>query len=130
MNTLLTGYPDPAADHKGPRITQSAHSNYIKNRGTFNDILHQDSNHDSAAVNVPKVYYEGKQNRETGNGSVAKLFTGYGYLPQSARPVPRVKQEAVNNYHHGRGMGASKTLTFVPQSSRPSSATFFDMKPR
>ncbi len=130
MNTILTGYPDPAGDHKGPRITHSAHSNYIKNRGTFNDILQQDSNHDSPPVHMPKVYYEGRQNRETGNGSVGRLFTGYGYLPQSARPVPRVKYEAESNYQQGRGTNASKTLSFVPQSSRPSSATFFDMKPR
>lgn len=130
MGALLTGYPDPSTVHKGPRITQSAKTNYVKNRGTFNDILDQNNNRDKPAEHVPKVYYEGRDNRATGNGSVGNLFTHYGHMPQSARPVPRVKWEAASNYQNGRGSNASKTITYVPQSSRPSSATFFDMKPR
>lgn len=130
MNHLLTGYPDPSCDKKGPRISSSGQSNYIKNRGTFSSIIDQNNNHDQAPVHVPKVYYEGRNNRAHGNGSVGSLFSHYGHLPQSARPVPRVKWEASNNYQQNRGSSASKTLSMVPQSARPSSATFFDMKPR
>ena len=129
MNELLGGYLNPAIDKKGPRITNSAHGNYIKNRGTFNTILHQNENKQTAEIHNPKVYYEGKDNRINGHGSVGNLMTNYGYLPQSARPVPRIKFEGANILANNRGTNASKTLTMMPASSRPSSATFFDMKP-
>ncbi len=130
MGELLSGYPDPAYLRKGPRVTGAAQSNYIKNRGTFNNILDQNANrNDRPETHVPKVYYEGRDNREQGNGTVGNLFNYYGALPQSARQVPRVKAEATYNYEHGRGSAMGKALTMVPQSSRPGSATFFGMKP-
>lgn len=130
MAELMGGYPDPSSFRKGPRISNYAQSNYIKNRGTFNDILDHDANkNDRPQSHAPKVFYEGKYNRDHGYGTVGNLFSHYGALPQSARQVPRVKSDAVNNYTHGRGSAMGKTLTMIPQSSRPGSATFFDMKP-
>ena len=130
MKEILTGYCDnPALPRKGPRITKAAFDNFEKNKGSFNTILnHENNSEEVAEKKVPKVHYEGVDNREQGFGTVANLYSEYGHHPVPDKPVPRVKFEGTNILMNNRGSQLEKTLKMVPPSSRPSSSVFFDMR--
>jgi hypothetical protein len=123
MNELLGGYADPALERKGPRIKKEAENNFNKNKGTFHTILTHEK--EEPKIYQPKVSYEGMNNRITGNGTVSSLFTNYGFHPLSAKPVPRVKFDGADFMANNNGSEASKTLSMVPPSTRPSSTIFF-----
>jgi hypothetical protein len=127
MDDLLTGYCNPPQLRKGPRISREAESNFIKNRGSVNNICFEDygRNIKPELVN-PRVTREGFSNcDQSRQGSVGSLFSNYGTMPLSAKPAPRIKFEGVHIQNDHRGSGVGKTLSSVPLSNRPSSATFF-----
>lgn len=92
--------PDPVLD---ARVKSDGRENYERGRqGSMNQVL-------SGSEYPPerpqsRVKYEGTEISQNGHtGTVHKLFNSYGQLPQSARPVARVRPEAEQNAIRNKG---------------------------
>ena len=130
MKEILSGYCDnPAVPRKGPRVSKLAQDNFQKNRGSFNLILNHENNTDQPEKKAAKVFYEGLDNREQGYGVVSNLYSEYGNHPIPEKPMPRVKFEGTENLINHRGSQVDKTLKMIPLTRRPTSGSFFDMRP-
>jgi len=126
MKEILTGYCDPPIQKKGPRVKKEAYDNFLKNKGTFNNIIAGYGKDINPETHNPRNFHEGKSYNQKAHGSVGNLFANYGNYPISARPVSRVKFEGTEILENSRGTGVDKIFKMVPLTQRPSSTQFFN----
>ena len=125
MKESMGGYCDPPLEHKGPRVRKEAQANFLKNKGTFDNIIANYGQDVPKEHFYPRVNFEGRSNNDKGRGTMGSLLGNYGNHPLSAKPVSRVKYEGNEILSKNRGAGVGKTLLSMPPSSRPSSSQFF-----
>jgi hypothetical protein len=112
MKDMLGGYPDPAIQKKGPRVKPEAQKMYNRSQGTIGRICFKEYGTGIESVANSKDIHKSK------GISVSNLIHNYGYLPESSRPVPRVKQEAADNSNNARG-SIDKVFRGEPPTERP-----------
>jgi len=120
MGPLLGNYglippsPRPIPNVKGV----AAGANFQKGLGDSRILLH--GNSDRPPTPDPNVKgVQAQLNYDNGQGRhVNKLFYEYGKLPQSARTVPKVKYDGIQNFQNSQGDGMRKTISQCPPSMR------------
>ncbi|XP_074661962.1 uncharacterized protein LOC141914617 [Tubulanus polymorphus] len=126
MNTWLDqsknrDYNSPRPQPRCP--TPAAKDQYNKHQGCMSDLLTGYPSQANTIIIHPRaVKPEAQSNANAHKGNQTKsLFTSYGRLPLSARPVPKIKPEADGNYRKNRGYTTTLFNEYgrLPLSARP-----------
>jgi hypothetical protein len=107
MKDMLGGYPDMPQAKKGPRVKPEAQHMYNRSQGSIGRLCFKEY---GTGIDANPVVKSQKT-------AVSNLIHNYGILPESSRPVPRVKKEAADNFANGRG-SLSKVLRGEPPTER------------
>lgn len=120
MGRLLHDYGRlPVSARPMPHVkTQSARDNLAKARGSSH-ILENRMDFRPPTLDPHVSGVQAHENFDRAQGSaVNRLFHSYGHLPISARAIPKVKRDGVQNYDKARGDSMRKIIGQSPPSHR------------